>query len=233
MTFGERIQKFRKELNMTQNELAEKLFISYQAVSQWENGVTKPDIDMLPKLANIFNVTIDELFNDEKVTRLKGLDLKDDTLYIVVSKGDNILDIKDYHTNKINDNVTIQIEGDLLNVYSSFSLKIDGGIEGDVSAGTSIVCGGINGDVTAGDDVTCGGVCGDVTAGSDINCGGIIGEVNAGNDLKCKDIQGNVKVNGNIECHNIESENIETKGEIFCDGKISNNKKVQNKITIK
>lgn len=44
MNFKEQIQKLRKERGMTQNELAEKLFISYQAVSQWENGNTKPDI---------------------------------------------------------------------------------------------------------------------------------------------------------------------------------------------
>ena len=53
------IAMLRKRNNMTQAELAEKLSISYQAVSQWENGNTFPDITMLPEIAKIFNVSID------------------------------------------------------------------------------------------------------------------------------------------------------------------------------
>ena len=57
---SENIKKLRKAKGMTQEELAEKTNVSYQAVSKWENGGS-PDIEMLPILANTFGVTIDEL----------------------------------------------------------------------------------------------------------------------------------------------------------------------------
>ena len=57
---GENIKKLRKAKGMTQEELAEAVSVSYQAVSKWENGGS-PDLEMLPLLANTFNVTIDEL----------------------------------------------------------------------------------------------------------------------------------------------------------------------------
>ena len=60
---GKKITDFRKEHNMTQMELADKLGISFQAVSNWERGNTMPDISKLPELATIFQVSVDELLN--------------------------------------------------------------------------------------------------------------------------------------------------------------------------
>ena len=59
---GENIKKLRNEKQVTQEQLAEHLCISYQAVSKWENGVTTPDIFLLPAIAEYFEVPIDELF---------------------------------------------------------------------------------------------------------------------------------------------------------------------------
>ena len=59
---GENIKKLRNEKQVTQEQLAEYLSISYQAVSKWENNVTTPDIFLLPKIAEYFEVPIDELF---------------------------------------------------------------------------------------------------------------------------------------------------------------------------
>lgn len=61
---GRRISELRKKQNMTQMELADKLGISFQAVSNWERGSTMPDISKLPELAQIFNVTTDDLLGD-------------------------------------------------------------------------------------------------------------------------------------------------------------------------
>lgn len=61
MSFGETIKKLRRDLNMTQEKLAEMLSISPQAVSRWETNVAMPDISLLPPLANLFNVTTDFL----------------------------------------------------------------------------------------------------------------------------------------------------------------------------
>lgn len=59
---GERIAHYRKLNAMTQAELAQKLNISTQAVSKWEQKIASPDIMLLPELASIFNIRIDELF---------------------------------------------------------------------------------------------------------------------------------------------------------------------------
>ena len=57
---GENIKKLRKAKGMTQEELAEAVQVSFQAVSKWENGGL-PDVEMLPAIATVFGVTIDEL----------------------------------------------------------------------------------------------------------------------------------------------------------------------------
>ena len=60
---GKVIKKLRNDKGIKQEELAEYVGISFQAVSKWENGVTMPDISLLPKLAIFFGVTIDDLFS--------------------------------------------------------------------------------------------------------------------------------------------------------------------------
>lgn len=65
-TIGTRIAAHRKACGMTQEELAEKLGVSGQAVSKWENDISYPDILMLPKLAEIFGTTTDELLSSKK-----------------------------------------------------------------------------------------------------------------------------------------------------------------------
>lgn len=62
---GAKISELRKKRNMTQMELADKMNISFQAVSNWERGNSMPDIGKLPELAQLFGVTIDELLGEE------------------------------------------------------------------------------------------------------------------------------------------------------------------------
>lgn len=63
---GSNIKKYRTEKNMTQDALAEKLCVTRQAVSNWENGRTQPDVETLEKLAEVFEVSVEELIYDEK-----------------------------------------------------------------------------------------------------------------------------------------------------------------------
>lgn len=58
---GEKLKSLRKKYDLTQEQLAEKLGVSFQAVSKWETNAAAPDISMLPVLANFYRVTIDEL----------------------------------------------------------------------------------------------------------------------------------------------------------------------------
>ena len=67
-TIGNRIAKFRKAKGMTQEDLANQLGVSSQAVSKWENDASCPDISLLPQLCRVLGVTTDELLtgkNDE------------------------------------------------------------------------------------------------------------------------------------------------------------------------
>ena len=60
---GNYIKNLRKSEGLTQKELAEKLGISFQAVSKWERGDTLPDTGLLPELCDILNTTADKLLN--------------------------------------------------------------------------------------------------------------------------------------------------------------------------
>lgn len=60
-TIGANIARYRKEQNLTQQELANSLNISYQAVSKWETGQTSPDLYLLPEIAAILHISIDRL----------------------------------------------------------------------------------------------------------------------------------------------------------------------------
>ncbi len=60
-TFGKRIANLRRENGMTQLELAEKMGVTDKAVSKWERNLSLPDAGSLPRLAEIFQVSVDEL----------------------------------------------------------------------------------------------------------------------------------------------------------------------------
>lgn len=64
---GKKISEKRKELSMTQDELAEKLFVTHQAVSKWENGKSIPTIDVLVLLTKTLNISIDYLLDHSEV----------------------------------------------------------------------------------------------------------------------------------------------------------------------
>lgn len=60
-SMGDRIKYHRKRLGLTQEQLAERIGVSAQAVSKWENNISCPDISVLPELADLFGITVDEL----------------------------------------------------------------------------------------------------------------------------------------------------------------------------
>ena len=66
MTLGQKIKDLRKKANITQEELAEKIGVSRQIVTKWENDSGLPDIENLKNIASLFNISIDELLNYKK-----------------------------------------------------------------------------------------------------------------------------------------------------------------------
>lgn len=77
MEFSEKLQKLRTNENLTQEELAEKLFVSRAAISKWESGRGYPNIDSLKAIAKYFRVTIDELICGEEIVALAKQDIKE------------------------------------------------------------------------------------------------------------------------------------------------------------
>ena len=63
---SENLKKLREEKGLTQSELAEELSVTPQSVSRWEKGLAYPDIEKLPQLSKLFEVSIDELLGNEK-----------------------------------------------------------------------------------------------------------------------------------------------------------------------
>lgn len=68
LNIGENIRKYRRNMDITQEQFAEKIGVSFQAVSRWENSVTYPDMELLPAIAKFFNISVDRLLGcpDEK-----------------------------------------------------------------------------------------------------------------------------------------------------------------------
>ena len=95
MTIGKRIAALRKEKGLTQEELAQHMGVSGQAVSKWENDQTCPDISALPRLARLLGVTVDELLEGKEETPAVRVlppaerkDLKDMMLRVTVDSAD-------------------------------------------------------------------------------------------------------------------------------------------------
>ena len=82
MELGKKIRQLRFKAGLTQEQLAEKLGIGPQAVSKWENAVAMPDITTLPLLAEIFGVSIDDLFDlttEQRLNRIENrMDIEED-----------------------------------------------------------------------------------------------------------------------------------------------------------
>lgn len=72
MNFNEKLQALRKQRGLTQEELAQALYVSRTAVSKWESGRGYPNIDSLKMIAAFFSVTVDELLSSDEVLTLAG-----------------------------------------------------------------------------------------------------------------------------------------------------------------
>lgn len=66
MAFGDNIRKLREEKGFTQQQLADRLYVSRQTICRWENGSRQPDLDMAEKVAEIFRVSLDELISEKE-----------------------------------------------------------------------------------------------------------------------------------------------------------------------
>ena len=196
MTFGNKIAQCRKNLNITQDALAQKLGVTNQAVSKWESDQCCPDVMLLPKIADIFGISLDELFGREQQSHIPAtapLSLPDDNVlrvYMYVGQrmvgGGPAKEGYEYH-----------YHGSVDGVLSCVSISC-GDVAGDVDAAGNVSCGNVGGDVDAGGNVNCGNVNGDVDAGTDVKCGDVGGDVDAGCTVECGNVEGDIDANGPV-----------------------------------
>lgn len=209
---GKEITKCRKKLGMTQETLAQTLGVTNQAVSKWELDQSCPDIQLLPQLADIFGITVDELFGREvKKQEPVCADVdwpEDGVLRVVVYEGRKLIcggeaakDFKVEYEANVKEilsavNVTCgDVKGD---VWANLGVNC-GDVCGDVDAGTAVNCGNVNGNVDAGTNVSCGDVDGDVDAGMSVTCGNIGGDVDAGASVRCGSVSGDIDAGGKVQ----------------------------------
>ena len=76
MEFNEKLQELRKNKGLTQEELAEILFVSRTAISKWESGRGYPNIESLKAIARLFSITVDELLSSEELLNIAEQDNK-------------------------------------------------------------------------------------------------------------------------------------------------------------
>jgi len=204
ININQRIAELRKNKGITQEELAVHLGVTNQTVSKWELAVCCPDIQLLPDIADYFDVTIDDLFNRESinntgVSEKEGVVIDsvpwddDDTIRAVVYIGKKLLE----KTEKLS-NFTFTYNGEAKNVDSHININC-GNILGNANAGCDLRCGDVGGNVNAGCDIHCETITSKaVNAGCDIHCDTIEGAVSAGCDVKCSTINGPVSAGVSI-----------------------------------
>ena len=186
MTLGNKIAELRKEKGMTQETLANMLGVSNQAVSKWEANQSCPDIQLLPELADLFEISLDSLFGREEKTvstenSIQSLPWEDDgKLRAVIYVGHSLIGKEECEKGR---KILFEYEGPALDIISSFSVTCDN-VGGNVEAGGDVTCDNIDGNDEAGGDVTCDAVGGNVKAGGDVTCDDVGGSVSAHGDIR-------------------------------------------------
>ncbi|MTB49278.1 helix-turn-helix domain-containing protein [Streptococcus uberis] len=84
--FSSQLKILRQAKNLSQEALAEQLFISRQAISKWENGDATPDLENLVKLAEIFKVSLDELVLGKKIDFKQDDEEDDENLHLLTNR---------------------------------------------------------------------------------------------------------------------------------------------------
>ena len=122
-TFGEMISSLRKEKNMTQNDLAEKMNVTDKAVSKWESHLSCPDVNSIPKLAEILGVSMEELLNAQTKQENSKVDDIVNIALIGVSLAMGICIVVTFILKQIDINSAITMLGIGLSCLSIYLLK--------------------------------------------------------------------------------------------------------------
>ena len=193
MNIGTNIKYLRQKSRFTQEQLAERLGVSYQAVSKWETDSNTPDISLLPQIAALFGVQIDTLFSDDISAYEDGLqEIKDDdVIRIVQMKGRQILKVSTT-LSQGDPPIEIAFPRNCNDRTQYFKVEVFGYVISD---------GSINGDVVCHQSIQCATINGDVHANGDIK----VNEINSSGNLTCNNL---------LDCYHLECKNIECAGDV-------------------
>lgn len=246
LTLCKNIAALRKGAGMTQEALATRLGLTYQAISKWENGLSCPDVQLLPQIADIFNTSIDALFGREappaepapeaapetepaaliQIESNQPVNISyeenlppwedDNTLYIALFRGHELLNEDALPLSRLNE-VPFNYEGPALNIHSILPVHIEGDVMGDVLCGSDVSCENVGGDVSAGGSVDCGSVAGHVNAAGDVDCSGVEGNVFAEGDVDSGSVQGSIYAGGGVDSGSVAGSVI-AQGDVDCAG---------------
>ena len=204
MNFAEIIVNRRKALGLTQEGLAQKLGVTNQAVSKWESGQSCPDLALLPRIADLFGITIDELFGREP----KAVDFPaqppfpwpdDGVLRVLLYAGHTRV----YGPVEGADEIHFCYEGPALNIESAVSVYCDD-VMGNVTAGGSVNCDDVYGSISAQGSVNCDDVKGDIRAGGNVTCDCAEGDIHAGGNVQVDEASGEIHAGGSVYCDHWE-----------------------------
>lgn len=239
------ISRLRKDKGLTQEALAGMLGLSFQAVSKWENQISCPDIALLPKLAEIFEVSLDQLFHapSDGQPAAESQEKAEDECNIHIENAEEPSQETPSEGHDREYRQELRFWGSPSGPVSGLPWDDDGAIRCAVFRGRTLVtgpcqeaekiyfeyegeaaqvisylsvsCGDVEGDITAGANVQCEDVNGDIHSGSSTTCGDVAGNVSAGSSVQCHDVGGNVKAGGGVECDDVDG-NVSAGGWVKC-----------------
>ena len=192
MNIGNNIKQLRQQKNLTQDQVAEKLGVSYQAVSKWENNANTPDIALLPAIAELFGVSIDALFSDSIMdySDIHSFMKDDDVIRVVQMRGTKVLKVSSaFSPDEPPIEIAFPHNGNDRTQY--FKVEVYGHI---------IAANSINGDVVCRQSIQSHCINGDVKCDGDIK----VNELNA-RKVVCKNIN---------DCYKMHVDNVEASGNI-------------------
>lgn len=207
MNIGRNIKQLRQQKNLTQEQVAAKLGVTYQAVSKWENETNTPDIALLPDIAALFGVTIDALFAEDAAGLSAGIPFArdDGVIRVVQLRGRQVIAVTP-RMSPDDPAIEIAFPRNCNDRTQYFKVEVyghviaDGSINGDVIYHQSVECGQINGDVRTQGNVTASSI----NTFGPIVCSGI---------YDCYNLQANrIECSGSVNAINLTCEQI-THGE--------------------
>ena len=249
---------FRKQRHLTQEQLANELGLTFQAISKWENGLSCPDISLLPQLAEIFGVTIDDLFREqteESVQETTAAEEKNpDRMTLEISGED-----KDVRKMLKDLGVRLEPEINSLNqaadelLQNLFDSKHEPVTLPDLSEERPVSDGPAEGLPWEDDGIyravlfkgrmlVCTSPEGKGTVGSSnmdldqsilscfsVSCGDVDGNVSAAGNVSCGDVGGNASASGNLSCGDVGG-NASASGNLNC-GDVGGNVSAEGNVT--